>query len=132
MRKAAGVLGGAAVVVVAGLATQPAGQEPSWLKATGVEWGQMSPEARQAYTAGFLAGGALAQALDRGARDSLGIAQTLDSLGRVGYRFPYGVNVYTARINDYYWWENHRSVPIWNAFQEVNNDLKRSTQQGSP
>jgi ABC-type sugar transport system substrate-binding protein len=120
------------VIVVAGLATQPAGQEPSWLKATGVEWAQMSPEARQAYTAGFLAGGALAQALDQGARDSLGIAQALDSLGREGYRFPYGVNVYTARINDYYWWENHRSLPIWNAFQEVNNDLKRSTQQGSP
>lgn len=42
--------------------------------------------------------------------------------------FPYAVNVYSARLDDYYWWENHRSLPIWYAIWEVNNDLKRLTQ----
>ena len=37
----------------------------------------------------------------------------------------YGANVYVSRLNDYYWWENHRPLPIWYAFWEVNTSLIR-------
>ena len=46
-----------------------------------------------------------------------------DAEGR--FRFPYAANVYVSRINDYYWWENHRPLPTWYAFWEVNTSLIR-------
>ncbi|MGH7703434.1 MAG: hypothetical protein ACREMO_10095 [Gemmatimonadales bacterium] len=101
--------------------------DPHWITATGVEWQQMSPEARRAYAAGFLTGGALAQALGPEPADSAAVARTLDSLRHEGFRFPFAASVYSTRINDYYWWENHRPQPLWRAFWEVNNDLKRLT-----
>jgi hypothetical protein len=120
---AAGFMGGYAV--------PRADPDPHWIAATGAEWRQLSPESRQAYLAGFLNGGAVGQALDAGANDSASLAHSLDSLRRAGFRFPYAVNVYLARTNDFYWWENHRPLPIWHAIWEVNNDLNRLTQHDS-
>jgi hypothetical protein len=40
-------------------------------------------------------------------------------------RFPYGSNVYASRISDFFWWENHRPLPTWYAFWEVNAILTR-------
>ena len=58
------------------------------------------------------------------ASDSAGLRDTMAVLHRSGrFRFPYGANVYVARINDYYWWENHRPLPTWYAFWEVNTSL---------
>jgi hypothetical protein len=31
--------------------------------------------------------------------------------------------VYGARLEDYYWYEDHRSLPIWHALLEVNHRL---------
>jgi len=98
---------------------------PEWLQADGEHWRRFSPEAKVAYAEGFLTGGALAQATVLGETDPAALRRTLDSLGRGGLRFVYAPNVYTARVDDYYWWENQRSKPIWHAFEEVNNDLKR-------
>ena len=50
---------------------------------------------------------------------------TLTRTGR--FRFPYGANVYVTRLNDYYWWENHRPLPPWYAFWEVNTSLTGQT-----
>lgn len=113
--------------VVGGYAAPRAQSDPHWIAATGVEWQQMSPEARRAYTAGFLTGGALAEALGTEPADSAAVARILDSLRHEGFRFPFAASVYAARISDYYWWENHRPLPLWHAFWEVNNDLKRLT-----
>jgi hypothetical protein len=89
----------------------------------------MSPAARLAYTEGFATGGALAQALAMGLEDSAAVRRALDSLAAGnGLRFPYAANVYAARVDDYYWWEDRRSRPIWHAFQEVNHDLTRMKQ----
>jgi hypothetical protein len=91
----------------------------------------MSPEARRTYLTGFLMGSALQQARAAGANDSAGLVRTLDSLRRAGFEFPFAPNVYSARVDDYYWWENHRTQPIWSALREVNRDLKRLTQRDS-
>jgi hypothetical protein len=105
-------------------------QEPDrhWVARNGADWRRMGDQARTAYVEGFLAGAALGQAAARAcpepcewAGDSAGLTEAMARLRRDGeFRFPYGSNVYASRISDYYWWENHRSLPTWYAFWEVN------------
>jgi hypothetical protein len=97
--------------------------QPAWLSADGRSWRALSADSKEAYLAGFLAGTALTQALEQGAADSAGLVQHLDSLSRSGFRFPYAPSVYGARLEDYYWYEDHRSLPIWHALLEVNYRL---------
>ncbi|HEU5304609.1 MAG TPA: hypothetical protein VFU40_08195 [Gemmatimonadales bacterium] len=109
------------------LATAWSRQDPQrhWLGVTGADWRRMEPDVRLAYVEGFLAGAALGQAAS-GARDSAGVRTALERLRQDGkLRFPYGANVYAARISDYYWWENHVPLPTWYAFMEVNTTLGR-------
>jgi hypothetical protein len=100
--------------------------EPAWLQLDGHYWEHLSPEAKQAYLAGFLAGHATAQALNAGTADSAGLRRALDSLSRAGFRFPFSPSVYGARVADFYWYENQRSQPVWFALWEVNNRLRAS------
>ena len=94
-----------------------------WVNRNGNDWRALSPAAQTAYAEGFLAGSALGQAA-AGASDSAGLTQEIARLRRDGrFRLPYGANVYISRINDYYWWENHRPLPLWYAFWEVNSSL---------
>ena len=87
----------------------------------------MDSAARLAYVEGFLAGAALAQAGSQ-ARDSAGLTEEMIELRRSGkFRFPFGANVYASRISDYYWWENHRQLPTWYVFWEVNASLASPT-----
>ena len=112
---------------LAGRALPQPDPDQHWLGRTGVDWKAMGPDARTAYAEGFLAGSALAQAAGHGS-DSAGLSEALARLRRGGgFRFPYGANVYTSRINDYYWWENHLPLPTWYAFWEVNATLMRSS-----
>ena len=61
-----------------------------------------------------------------------GCGEAMTTLYRNGrFRFPYGANVYVSRVNDYYWWENHRPLPIWYAFWEVNTSLTRPTTESA-
>ena len=96
---------------------------PEWLRFDGHGWQALSPDAKQAYLAGFLAGGATAQALEAGATDSASFTRVLDSLSRAGFRFPYSPNVYGARVDDFYWYTNQRPLPVWYALWEVNNRI---------
>jgi len=94
-----------------------------WVNRNGNDWRALSPAAQTAYAEGFLAGSALGQAAV-GASDSAGLTQEIARLRRDGrFRLPYGANVYISRINDYYWWENRRPLPLWYAFWEVNTSL---------
>jgi hypothetical protein len=98
---------------------------PHWLGVNGAHWRRMGPEARLAYVDGFLAGAALGQAAT-GAKDSTEVRKAMEKLSREGgLRFAYGANVYSSRISDFYWWENHVPLPTWHAFLEVNTALGR-------
>jgi hypothetical protein len=97
--------------------------EPDWLRLDGRGWEALSPDAKQAYLAGFLAGSATAQALTAGAADSAGMVRALDSLSRGGFFFPFSPNVYGARVEDFYWYVNQRPLPVWYVLWEVNNRL---------
>ena len=76
------------------------------------------------YLAGFLAGAATAEASNAGTADSAGLRRSLDSLSRAGFRFPYSPSVYGARVDDFYWYENQRVLPLWYTLWEVNNRLR--------
>ena len=108
-----------------------AGPNPDrhWSERDGADWRAFPPEARLAYVDGFLTGAGFAQAAGgatEATADSAGLRETMATLHRTGrFRFPYGANVYVTRLNDYYWWENHRPLPIWYAFWEVNTSLIR-------
>jgi len=96
-----------------------------WLGVNGADWRRMKPDTRLAYVEGFLAGAALSQAAT-GARDSAQVRTAIEKLSHNGgLRFPYGANVYSSRISDFYWWENHVPLPTWHAFLEVNTALGR-------
>jgi hypothetical protein len=113
----------AAAVSVAAWSGQ--GPHRHWLGVNGADWRRMGPDVRLAYVEGFLAGAALGQAA-AGARDSAAARMALEQLERdKRLRFPFGANVYAARISDYYWWENHVPLPTWYAFMEVNSTLGR-------
>jgi hypothetical protein len=114
-------------VLVAGVLTGTAWsrQDPHrhWLGVNGADWRRMNPDSRLAYVEGFLAGAALGQAAT-GARDSAQVRMAIEKQSRNGrLRFPYGANVYSSRISDFYWWENHVPLPTWHAFLEVNTAL---------
>jgi len=113
---------------LAGRASAGPGPDRHWSARNGDDWRALGPQEQVAYVDGFLAGAGFAQAADAGApgaaADSAGLRETMATLARTGrFRFPYGANVYLVRLNDYYWWENHRPLPTWYAFWEVNSSL---------
>jgi hypothetical protein len=104
------------------------GPDRHWSLQDGEDWRALGAEARVAYADGFLAGAGFGQAATT-ASDSAGLRDAMAALYRGGrFRFPYGANVYVARVNDYYWWENHRPLPIWYGFWEVNASLTGPTE----
>ena len=108
------VLGAGSAVAVQGILP--------WSRVGWTEWQKYSPESRQAWTDGFLAGAALGQAPDTIFADSTRLAAWMT--GRpAGRRFPYGSNLYQARLQDWYYWENHRGAPVWRGITTVNEGL---------
>jgi hypothetical protein len=98
-------------------------QQPGDL--TGREWIALEPAGRQAWLQGFLAGAATSQALAAGAADSAALHATVLKLRRErGLEFPFAPNVYGARVDDFYHWENHRSLPVWYAVWAANREAR--------
>jgi hypothetical protein len=92
---------------------------------TGREWIALEPAVRQAWLQGFLAGAATSQALAAGAADSAALHATVLKLRREqGLEFPFAPNVYGARVNDFYHWENHRPLPVWYAVWAANREAR--------
>jgi hypothetical protein len=122
------------LVAVLGVATgsfltagyMSARQDRTWFELDGRDWIAMDAPQRVAWTQGFLAGRAVGQVPDSVARDTIAFAQDLNQLRRGGaLAFPYAPSLYVSRMGDYYYWENHRSHPLWWAMQDVNGELKR-------
>ena len=96
-----------------------------WVQYDGREWTQFLPREKQTYVAGFLAGGALADAQAAGAADSTAVHQAVDSLVRSGrLRFPFGHMVYVTQLDEFYWWQNHLPVPLYAALRDIDGRLK--------
>jgi hypothetical protein len=95
-----------------------------WARVGWAEWQKWNPESRQAWTDGFLAGAAAGQASDAVFTDSTRFGQWMTAPRPEGRRFPYGSNIYQARLQDWYYWENHRGAALWQGIWAVNEGLR--------
>lgn len=97
-----------------------------WLLLDGRDWQRFSNAEREAWTQGFLAGHAVGRLPDSVARDTLAAATTLERQRQEGsFALPFGSPVYTARLGDYYRWENHQAHPLWRGLLDVQAELRR-------
>ena len=92
---------------------------------TGKEWRQFGSKEKEAYLAGFIAGAAVARSDSGGMGVDTTPSREIDAM-RAAQRlpFPYSVSVYASQIDDYYWWENHLSVPIVDAIARTSLQLR--------
>jgi hypothetical protein len=97
-----------------GVLGQPIVPAPTHLD--GAYWKQLSAGEKQAYLSGFLAGAAAEQA-----RATATAIDTLRAHGAL--RYPFAPHVYTAQIDDFYWWQDRVSVPIVEAMVLIRGTL---------
>jgi len=105
----------------------------------GAYWAGLTPAAKQVYLTGFLAGAAAEQvraAAEAAGRsgDSLAVSsRAIDELRaarQLHYRFA--PPVYSAQVDDFYWWQNHTETPIVDAMIFFNREMLKQQGHGSP
>jgi hypothetical protein len=134
---AATAVAAAALGATAGARLAGAGSpEPHATMRTGEYWQRLTAAERQIYLTGFVTGAAIEQARAAavaGGRgdDSLAVSSVaIDSMRRArALHFRFGTAVYSAQVDDYYWWENHRQRPIVDALVFFNREMLK--QQGA-
>lgn len=100
--------------------------ERHWLLLDGSDWQRFSGAEREVWTQGFLAGHAVGRLPDSVARDTLASAAELARQRQEGtLALPFASPVYTARLGDYYRWENHEAHPLWRGLLNVHAELRR-------
>ena len=106
---------------------------------TGEYWARLTPAERQVYLSGFVAGAAAEQARsvasaagresDSAAVSSGAIA---DLRARHSLHFPFAPSVYSAQVDDFYWWSNHRDTPIVDAMIFFNREMLKQRANMKP
>ncbi len=91
----------------------------------GKDWKGFGSKEKDAYLAGFIAGAAVVRSDSAGTRTDTTPSREIDAM-RAMHRlpFPYSVSVYASQIDDYYWWENHLSVPIVDVMARTSLQLR--------
>src|SRR5215471_13831445 len=85
-------------------------EDPHGLGYDGRDWRSMTEDAKLAYIAGFLAGSAAEQAVDLHRKNQkLSVDSAVAQiLAQHSGTFPFTVNVYKNRLDDYYFDPNYR------------------------
>jgi hypothetical protein len=81
-------------------------QAPAPKPAAGVWWTQLSPQEKQTWLGGFLAGAAVDSAAVPAER-----------------RFRFTPAVYAAQLDDYYWRTDHTDTPVVRALSTINQEM---------
>jgi hypothetical protein len=142
MRVALALALGAAVVVGAVGATVASARgtfAPHAALLTGEYWASLTPAERQAYLSGFVAGAAVEQArgeavaAGRGSDSAAVSSSAVAALReRRALRYPFAPSVYSAQVDDFYWWSNHRDTPIVDAMVFFNGEMLKQQQGAHP
>ena len=106
---------------------------------TGEYWSRLTPDERQAYLSGFVAGAAAEQAraeavaAGRGS-DSVAVSSAAVAALRERHalHYPFAPSVYSAQVDDFYWWSNHRDTPIVDAMIHFNREMLKQRQGAQP
>ena len=127
------LIAGAAIAAIAAIAAgaanaRPGPQHPTLL--TGVEWKAYGSTEKQAYLNGFLAGAAAEQAAlaappVSAAHDSAATSSRVIAELMAGKKlhFPYAPSVYSAQLDDYFWYTDHVATPIVDVMASVNRRM---------
>lgn len=106
---------------------------------TGEDWRSWNLNERERYLNGFLSGAAAEQARATAVRagvstDSSAVsssaAWTLHENASLQFRFA--PSVYEAQLDDFYWWTNHRDIPILDAMIAINRAMLQQQSDGNP
>jgi len=122
---AACAVAGALVLVLA--SATAAFEDPHGVGYDGRDWHAMPEQAKLTYIAGFLAGTAAMEAIERhrlNPKVSVDAAVAAIVQGHTG-AFPFGVNVYKARLDDYYYYRDRRTTAIYRALVDENARLRK-------
>ena len=97
---------------------------------TGADWTQFGLREKQLYLSGFIAGAAAEQvrgmaAARGGASDSAAVSSAAIERLRAARQlpYPYAPSVYSAQLDDFYWWVNHADTPIVDAMITINRQM---------
>ena len=134
-RVAAGLTGGLVCVLGAFAAGRGSGgramQPRHAALLNGADWAAYGSKEKDAYLSGFIAGAGAEQAralaalagdsLDSSAVSSSAITRLRDERQ---LRFSYAPSVYAAQIDDFYWWVDHRGIPIVDVMVAVNRQMR--------
>ncbi|HET7563358.1 MAG TPA: hypothetical protein VFJ96_00080 [Gemmatimonadaceae bacterium] len=127
------VLGSA--VGIAGAVQQPRHS----LLLTGEDWRSWNLDEKERYLNGFLAGAAAEQA--RAAAVRAGDAQDSSAVSsnaawtlhaNASLQFRFAPSVYEAQLDDFYWWTNHRDLPILDVMIGINRAMLQQQSDGNP
>ena len=123
--RAGWVLGIAVVLTAASVAT--AFEDPHGIGYDGRDWKTMTEQARLGYIAGFLAGTATQQAIQRHeANPKLSVDAALGEILRTHTAmFPFGVAVYKNDLDDYYFYRNNLPTKIYRALLDENAEMRK-------
>ncbi len=120
-----GLLAGYVLASEASLGAEAAVHPIEW---DGHRWSEFSPQEKGAFLGGFLAGAAASQAygvLADTVFDPEGLAGRIGELRtEAKLNFPFGMNIYHARLHDYYFYIDRRERPIYRAIAELNFQLQ--------
>ncbi len=106
------------------VAAQPA---PSFLAMDGHAWRALGEGEKLALLTGFLIGGALEHAVGS-APGAPPPPEALDATRRAGQvRFPYAPTVYKARLEDFYFYQDRLTVPLYRALFQINEQLRQGS-----
>lgn len=125
-----GVIGTLAGYVLASEASPGAEAAEQPIEWDGHRWSKFSPQEKGAFLGGFLAGAAASQAygvlLEDTVFDAEALGERLAGLrSEDSLNFSFGLNLYHARLHDYYFYIDRRERPIYRAISELNFQLQK-------
>ena len=131
LRIAALVAAALVVAFAAGVRAANARQGPvPPVLVTGTEWKGYGSREKQAYLYGFIAGSAAEQVFAAaktagGVPDSAALSSGAIVKLAAGKQlhFPYAPSVYSAQLDDFYWWTDHAATPIVDAMITTNRRM---------
>jgi hypothetical protein len=100
---------------------------------TGADWTRFGSREKQLYLSGFIAGAAAERvrsmaaprAADSASVDSAAVSSAAIERLRAAKQlpYPYAPSVYSAQLDDFYWWVNHADTPIVDAMITINRQM---------
>jgi len=131
----AGLIG--AAVLAAGLAGLLGSAAPglaqtgSFLGYDGHAWRGLSEGEKLAVLTGFLIGAAFEQGMAQSPPPDGVPPETLERMRREGQlRFPFAPAVYKARLEDFYFYQDRRGVPLHRALFLINEQIRQGASGG--